>query len=119
VQQAATGAQRRPAKVRVARENPRSTRTRSLRSPKPAPAAVKPARRASPPVNRSVAPAGPAARPAETRLAVDREHAPPSGVRILDEPLARWVAFVAGGVVIVTLLLLGAGVWAKRRVLKL
>jgi hypothetical protein len=40
-------------------------------------------------------------------------------IGILAEPLARWIAFVAGAVLIVTALLLAAGFWAKRRILKL
>lgn len=61
-----------------------------------------------------------AAQPAkDAALAIERRDPPPIATRIFAEPLARWILFVALGVVFVTALLLGAGVWAKRRVLKL
>jgi hypothetical protein len=40
-------------------------------------------------------------------------------IGIIPEPVARWIAFVAGGILVVIGLLLAAGFWAKRRILKL
>jgi hypothetical protein len=53
-------------------------------------------------------------------LAVRHDDPPPSAAtRLFTEPLARWIAFVALGAVVLIGLLLGAGLWAKRRVAKL
>jgi hypothetical protein len=76
---------------------------------------VQPARRADP-----RAAGRPVASPrGETLLtAGDRPNDDRSTV-IFDETLARWIALVAGGVLLVTAILLAAGFWAKRRILKL
>jgi hypothetical protein len=56
----------------------------------------------------------------EVALAVRHDDPPPSAAtRLFTEPLARWIAFVALGAVVLIGLLLGAGVWAKRRVMKI
>jgi hypothetical protein len=53
-------------------------------------------------------------------LATRHDDPPASATtQIFTEPLARWIAFVALGAIVVIALLLGAGVWAKRRVVKL
>jgi hypothetical protein len=70
-------------------------------------------------------PATPKTRPHPQTAAVEREASKPSPnhddgrLLLLGDPLATWIAFVAGGAVLLIAVLLGAGVWAKRRVLKL
>lgn len=63
--------------------------------------------------------ADPATPPPKAVLVADHQQALPAVARILHEPVARWIAFAALGAALGTLLLLGAGVWAKRRIVKL
>jgi hypothetical protein len=63
-------------------------------------------------------PATPRASDGES-LAFAHDDPPGASAPLLNERLAQWIAFVVLGVIVVTALLLGAGIWAKRRVVKL
>jgi hypothetical protein len=99
------------------------TRTRPVGS-RPAPhatvAGARPAQQA-----RAVRDAGrpdpvrPATQRSESLVSAGDRPRDDRSIVIFDEALARWIALVAGGVLLVTAVLLAAGFWAKRRILKL
>jgi hypothetical protein len=64
-------------------------------------------------------PVKPASQRSESLLSAGDRPRDDRSIVIFDEALARWIALVAGGVLLVTAVLLAAGFWAKRRILKL
>jgi hypothetical protein len=76
---------------------------------------VRPARPADPPVPRRAI----AVERRESLLTAGDHPNDDRSIVTFDETLARWIALVAGAVLLVTAILLAAGFWAKRRILKL